>query len=49
MIAGVLTALTVHVMTGGRGLGIVSPAIAGLAAAGTVWVITLLFLTQRKT
>ena len=41
MIAGVSAALTTHVITGGRGWGIVSPAIAGLAAAGGAWMITL--------
>lgn len=41
MIAGVASALVVHVATGGRGFGLVSPAIAGLAAAATGWVITL--------
>ena len=49
MIAGVSTALAVHVVTAGRGWGVVSPAIAGLAAAGAAWVITLVVSTQRKT
>jgi SSS family solute:Na+ symporter len=40
MIAGVCAALSVHLVTGGRGWGIVSPAIAGLAAALIVWVIS---------
>jgi hypothetical protein len=41
MIGGVSAALAVHALTGGRGWGIVSPAIAGLAAAAVVWVISL--------
>ena len=41
MIAGVAAAVTVHVLTGGRGFGLFSPAVAGLAAAIGVWVITL--------
>jgi SSS family solute:Na+ symporter len=42
MIAGVSVALVIHVATGGHGWGVVSPAIAGLAAAISVWVVTLL-------
>jgi SSS family solute:Na+ symporter len=49
MIAGVGAALSVHIMTGGRGWGLVSPAVAGLAAAGTAWVITLCVSAKRKT
>jgi len=49
MIAGAGVAMTVHVATGGRGFGLVSPAIAGLAAAIGVWVITLMAFAQRKT
>ena len=41
MIAGVCAALMVQVATGGRGWGAVSPAIAGLAAAAGVWMVTL--------
>jgi SSS family solute:Na+ symporter len=41
MISGAGAALAVQIMTGGRGWGLVSPAIAGLAAAATAWVITL--------
>ncbi len=41
MIGGVCCALVVHAATGGRGWGIVSPAIAGLAVAALVWVISL--------
>ena len=41
MSAGVCAALVLHVATGGRGWGAVSPAIAGLAAAAGAWVITL--------
>ena len=42
MVAGVCAALAVHVATAGRGWGPLTPAIAGLASAGIVWVITLL-------
>jgi SSS family solute:Na+ symporter len=42
MSAGVCAALAVHAMTGGRGWGGVTPAIAGLAAAVVAWVITLM-------
>jgi len=41
MSAGVCAALALHVATGGRGWGAISPAIAGLAAAAGAWVITL--------
>ena len=41
MTAGVCAALVVHVATGGRGWGALSPAIAGLAAAAGAWVVTL--------
>src|SRR5438067_3369873 len=41
MIAGVCAALAVHLLTGGRGWGLVTPAIGGLAAAAGAWVITL--------
>jgi SSS family solute:Na+ symporter len=41
MIAGVCAAVVVHATTGGRGWGLVSPAIAGLAAASVAWVISL--------
>jgi SSS family solute:Na+ symporter len=41
MVAGVCAALGIHAATGGRGWGVLSPAIAGLAAAAAVWVITL--------
>jgi solute:Na+ symporter, SSS family len=41
MVAGVCAALSVHASTGGRGWGLLTPAIAGLAAAAAVWVITL--------
>ena len=41
MASGVAVALTVHTATAGHGWGAVSPAIAGLAAAATAWVITL--------
>jgi SSS family solute:Na+ symporter len=48
MIAGAGAALAVHVITGGRGWGLVSPAIAGLAAASAAWVITLFISKQDK-
>jgi solute:Na+ symporter, SSS family len=41
MIAGVAMALAVQFVTGGHGWGLVTPATAGLAAAGAAWVITL--------
>ena len=41
MIAGVSGSLALHLFTGGRGWGVVTPAIAGLAAAGVAWVVTL--------
>jgi len=41
MISGVCAALVVHTSTAGRGWGVLSPAIAGLAAAAFVWVISL--------
>ena len=41
MIAGVCVAVAVHAATGGSGWGVVSPAIAGLAAAAVTWVISL--------
>jgi SSS family solute:Na+ symporter len=49
MIAGVGAALAVHITTGGRGWGLMTPAITGLAAAGTAWVITLSVSAKRKT
>jgi SSS family solute:Na+ symporter len=42
MVAGVSAALGLHVSSGGRGIGVLSPALAGLAAATAAWVITLL-------
>jgi SSS family solute:Na+ symporter len=47
MTAGIGAALVVHVATGGRGWGVLSPAVAGLAAATAVWVITLAVHTRR--
>ena len=41
MISGVSVALVVHATTGGRGWGVISPAVAGLAAAAVAWVISL--------
>ncbi len=41
MIVGVAAAFGLHVTTAGRGWGVVSPAVAGLAAASVVWVISL--------
>jgi SSS family solute:Na+ symporter len=49
MVAGVAAALVAHVSTGGRGWGAFSPALTGLAAAGTVWVITLGVFPKRAT
>jgi SSS family solute:Na+ symporter len=49
MIAGVCAALAVHLVTRGAGWGLVTPAIAGLAAAATVWVITLVIPAKRQT
>ncbi len=48
MIAGVCAALVVHVTTGGGGWGVVTPAIAGLSAAGAAWVITLFVSTTTR-
>ena len=48
MVAGVAAALFVHALTGGRGWGIFSPALAGLAAALVAWVITLAVLGTRN-
>jgi SSS family solute:Na+ symporter len=47
MTAGVGAALVVHIATGGRGWGLLTPAIAGLAAATGVWVITLAVHKRR--
>ena len=47
MIAGVCGSLFVHLLTGGRGWGVVTPAIAGLAAAGAAWVVTLTAVPKR--
>ena len=47
MTAGICAALVVQVATGGRGWGLLSPAVAGLAAATGVWVITLAVHTRR--
>jgi solute:Na+ symporter, SSS family len=48
MAAGVCAAMGVHVATGGRGWGVLSPAIAGLAAAAGAWVVTLGVFGQGK-
>jgi SSS family solute:Na+ symporter len=48
MIAGVCAALGLHVGTGGRGWGLLTPAIAGLAAAVAVWVISLAAAPDTK-
>jgi solute:Na+ symporter, SSS family len=48
MTAGVGAALVVHIATGGRGWGLITPAIAGLAAAIGVWVITLALSGSRS-
>ncbi len=42
MAAGVGAAIFVHLETGGRGWGALTPAVAGLAAAVGVWMVTLL-------
>jgi solute:Na+ symporter, SSS family len=42
MAAGVCAAVSLHIGTGGRGVGVLTPALAGLAAASAAWVITLL-------
>ena len=42
MAAGVCAAVLVHLATGGRGWGMLSPAVAGLTAAVGVWMVTLL-------
>jgi len=49
MAAGAGAALVVHIVTGGAGWGILTPAVAGLAAAAATWVITLFASAQRKT
>jgi SSS family solute:Na+ symporter len=41
MAAGVCVALIVNATTGGRGWGLLTPAVAGLAAAGGAWMVTL--------
>jgi SSS family solute:Na+ symporter len=48
MAAGVSAALIVHVASGGRGWGLWSPAICGLAAAAAAWVITLTAAKSAK-
>ena len=48
MSAGVCASLALHVATGGRGWGAVSPAIAGLAAAAGAWMITLVAFPSAK-
>jgi SSS family solute:Na+ symporter len=47
MTAGVAAALASHLATGGRGWGLVSPAIAGLTAAAGAWVISLGVFRKR--
>jgi hypothetical protein len=37
----VCVALIVNATTGGRGWGLLTPAVAGLAAAGGAWMVTL--------
>ncbi len=46
--AGVCGALVVQAATGGSGWGVVSPAIAGLAAATCVWLLTLITLPDAS-
>jgi SSS family solute:Na+ symporter len=48
MTAGIVVALAVQAATAGRGWGLLSPAVAGLAAATGVWVITLAFSNSRS-
>ena len=48
MAAGVGAALALHVATGGRGWGAISPAIAGLAAAAGAWMITLVVFRKAR-
>jgi SSS family solute:Na+ symporter len=48
MVAGVCVALSLHVGTSGRGWGPLTPAIAGLAAAVAVWVISLAAAPNMK-
>jgi SSS family solute:Na+ symporter len=48
MIAGVCGSLAVHLLTGGGGWGVVTPAIAGLAGAGVAWVVTLTVVPNQK-
>jgi SSS family solute:Na+ symporter len=48
MVAGVCVALSLHVATGGRGWGPMTPAIAGLAAAVAMWVISLAAVPSTK-
>jgi SSS family solute:Na+ symporter len=48
MAGGACAALIVHVATGGRGWGILSPAVAGLAAAAGMWMVTLTFSNSRS-
>jgi SSS family solute:Na+ symporter len=48
MIAGVCGSLAMHLLTGGRGWGVLTPAIAGLAAAAVAWVVTLTAVKTRS-
>jgi solute:Na+ symporter, SSS family len=48
MIAGVCAALSVHAGTGGHGWELLTPAMAGLAAAAGVWMITLLVAPRHQ-
>ena len=48
MAAGVCAAVLVHLATGGRGWGMLSPAVAGLTAAVGVWMVTLVFFGERS-
>jgi len=48
MVSGVCAALSVHLSTGGRGIALLSPALAGLAAATVAWVITLLVVPRQS-
>jgi SSS family solute:Na+ symporter len=48
MAAGVCSAVLVHLATGGRGWGMLSPAVAGLTAAVGVWMVTLLVFQRAE-
>src|SRR5262249_2458269 len=43
ILAGVAATAIVHLTTGGAGVGLVTPALAGLAAAVAAWMVSLVF------